>query len=210
MVVIVIVVVALGIILSKSGVSNSPTTTQNGDPKLISDNAVNIIGTKGAKVTITEFGDFECPACGEAEPVVKQILTKYKDNSNFAFVFRNFPLTSIHPNAMISAEAAEAAGAQGKYWQMHDLLYAKQSEWATSASPMDVFVKYAQQIGLDINKFQSEVQQNKYQSVIQTDVTDGNALSINATPTFYINNQIDVGVPNASQFESIIDADLAK
>src|SRR5690606_29220292 len=104
-------------------------------------------GSLDAKVTVVEFGDMQCPACASAHPVVKQIINEYGDNPDFNFVFRHFPLSSIHPHAQISAEAVEAAGDQGKFWEMHDLLFTRQSEWASGGNPLDKFVAYAGELG---------------------------------------------------------------
>ena len=104
-------------------------------------------GNKDAKVTIVEFGDYQCPACGAAHPIVKSVLEEYKDNTNVNFVFRHFPLDSIHPNAHISSEAAEAAGAQGKFWEMHNILYERQEQWSTLPDPLLAFESYATEIG---------------------------------------------------------------
>lgn len=169
-------------------------------------------GNMNAKVTVVEFGDFECPACGYAYPIVQQVLAQYKNSPNFNFVFRNFPLTSIHPNARIGAEAAEAAGAQGKYWEMHDLLYVKQSEWGEQADPLPYFVQYAQQLGLNVDQFKSGVQNSKYVDIIKADTDDGNKLGITGTPSFYINGQaFEAGsVPSYQDFKNKIDALLVQ
>lgn len=146
-------------------------------------------GKKEAKVTMVEFGDFQCPACGAAHPIIKQVLADYKDNPEVNFVFRNFPLTSIHPNALASAEAAEAAGEQGKYWEMHDMLYQKQNEWSSLPNPVDTFVGYAGQLGLNTDQFRQSVVNEKYSSVIDADLADGGGLGVNSTPTLYINGK---------------------
>ena len=93
----------------------------------------------------------------------EKLINDHKADSNFSFVFRNYPLPQ-HPNALITAEAAEAAGEQGKFWEMHNMLYSKQSEWADSAGALDILTNYAQSLGLDVNKFKSAVQGNKFAS----------------------------------------------
>jgi protein-disulfide isomerase len=166
-------------------------------------------GTPTAKVNLVEFGDFQCPACGEAFPIVEQLLAQYKDNPNVNFVFRNFPLPQ-HQFAPLAAEAAEAAGAQGKYWPMFELLYSKQNDWVVSSDPLSLFVQYAGQIGLNVNQFKSEVQANKYSDVITKDQQDGLAVGINATPTFFLNGTRMEGVQNFADFKARVDAELAK
>lgn len=176
---------------------------------LIRENS-HMTGSRDAKVTIVEFGDFQCPACKSVEPEIKAILDEYKDNPNFNFVFRNFPLDTIHPNAHVSAEAAEAAGAQGKYWEMNHMLYEKQNEWSASLTPIDLFAGYAGELGLDVDKFKQAVQQRLYADIINADYKDGEALGVNSTPTFFINGQKQSKVLNRTELKEIIEAGLAK
>ncbi len=167
-------------------------------------------GKKDSKVTVVEFGDFQCPACGAAHPEVKAVLEQYKDNPNVNFVFRNFPLDTIHPNAHISAEAAEAAGAQGKYWEMHDMLYEKQNEWSASLTPLDFFAQYATQLGLNVDEFKTAIQQRRFADVINTDYKDGETAGVNSTPTFFINGTKQNKVLQRDELKSLIEAELAK
>ena len=166
-------------------------------------------GNPSAKVNLVEFGDFQCPACGAAYPIVEQLLALYKGNPNVNFVFRNFPLPQ-HQFAALAAEAAEAAGVQGKYWEMYDLLYKNQDKWVNSNDPLSIFVTYAAQIGLDVNRFKTEVQQGKYNTVITGDQQDGLALGINSTPTFFLNGLRMVGIQNFADFKARVDAELVK
>jgi protein-disulfide isomerase len=167
-------------------------------------------GDATSTVSVIEYGDFQCPACGEYEPIVEQLTKEY--GNRVLFAFRNFPLFQIHQDAMIAAQAAEAAGLQGKYWQMHDLLYARQSEW--SAEPASTVVAkyfngYAQSIGLDVAKFDSDINSSVVTGKVQKDLASGNAASIDHTPTFFIDL---AQIPNPSgfaQFQSDIDAALA-
>lgn len=166
-------------------------------------------GKADAKVTLVEFADFQCPACAAAHPVVKQILETYKDNTDFNFVSRNFPLSGIHKYAMDSAGAAEAAGRQGKYWEMHNILFERQTEWAVPQA-LEYFVQYAAQLGLDAEKLRQEVRDKKYADIINTDYADGTALSVNSTPTFFLNGQRLVGVPKYEDLKKSIDEQLAQ
>ena len=200
-----IVVVTVGILvggawLSSRG-SNAPATASRPDLLVKSDSYHT--GKSDVKVTVVEFGDYQCPACGAAYPVLRQMLADYGDKVNF--VFRNFPLPQ-HQNALIGAEAAEAAGAQGKYWEMHDVLYDKQAEWGESTTPLDFLVKYADGLHLNMDQFKSDVQANKYADRITADQNDGLANGINATPTIFVNGQIISGVPTYADLKSMIDA----
>jgi protein-disulfide isomerase len=143
--------------------------------------------TGTGSVQLVEFGDYQCPACGAAYPNVKQVMKDF--DGKVTLYFRNFPLTQIHQNAMLGAEAAEAAGAQGKYWEMHDALYENQKEWSElgASAAEDKIVGYAKNLGLDSDKLKTDIDAEKYKQVIQQDMADGNALGIQGTPTFYIN-----------------------
>jgi protein-disulfide isomerase len=170
-------------------------------------NDSHVIKATGAKVTVVEFGDFQCPACGVAYPVVKQIENDYKGKINFAF--REYPL-KVHPNGYSAALAAESAGGQGKFWEMFDKLYSKQSEWSDKNDPTDVFAGYAKDIGIDVDKFKQDLKNKKYDAKIQADVNDGNQVGINATPTFFINGKMYAGVLQYDDFKGKIDSELKK
>jgi protein-disulfide isomerase len=144
--------------------------------------------TQGSgKVQIVEFGDYQCPSCGAAYPIIKQLQSENANDTSL--IFRNFPLPQLHANALSAAEAAEAAGKQGKYFEMHDKLYSSQKDWSTLSNPLDTFVSYAKELGLDQDKFKQDIEAENYKSIIDTDIADGTALGVNATPTFYINGK---------------------
>ena len=166
-------------------------------------------GSPNAKVTVVEFGDYQCPACAYINPAVKQVIATYGANPNFNFVFRNFPLAQ-HRNAQLAAEAAESAGEQGKFWEMHDKIYEAQNDWAESGSALDMFTGYAQALGVDVNKFKQAIEQKKFDDVIRADARDGDTLGVNSTPTFFINGEKQPSIPSFDAFKTIIDADLAK
>lgn len=205
-----LVLIALGFYLSAHDNSvNGTASTAPADPKLLIKANSHMTGSPTAKVQLVEFGDYQCPACDAAYPIVKQITDKYASNKDFNFVFRNFPLPQ-HQFAMIAAEAAEAAGEQGKYWQMHDLLYANQNNWISVTDPTVYFVQYASQLGLDVNKFKSEIQAGKFANIINADKNDAITLNITGTPGFFINGELSVGVPNFDYLDSQISKLLSK
>ena len=153
-------------------------------------------GDAKAKNTFLEYGDLECPACAAYSDMLKQVPTTFPDT---VFVFRYFPLTQIHPNSVEGAMAVEAAGAQGKYWEMHDILFAKQADWESLSDPLDQFATYAQQVGVsNIDQFKSDISNKKYLSVIQTDSDEALGLSLPGTPSFYFNGHLlkNDSVPN--------------
>lgn len=167
-------------------------------------------GDASATVSVIEYGDYECPACAEYSSIVSQLFAAY--GSKVLFAFRNFPLYSIHPDAQISAQAAGAAGLQGKYWQMHDLLYQKQNDWVPD-SPSDVVSKYfdgyAASIGLDAKKFDQDINSVAVTSKIAADVASGNAAQIDHTPTFFVNLKQIPNPTGYDDFKAVLDQALA-
>jgi protein-disulfide isomerase len=137
-------------------------------------------GPAGAKLTLVEYGDYECPHCGRAYPIVKAVQNRL--GTRLRFVFRNFPLSNAHPNAEAAAEAAEAAGAQGKFWEMHDLLFEHQD-----ALERQDLLRYAADLGLDVKRFASELAGAVHRPRVQEDFRSGVRSGVNGTPTFFIN-----------------------
>ncbi|MBX4191394.1 MAG: DsbA family protein [Candidatus Doudnabacteria bacterium] len=190
LIVLIVVVTAIGLAIwlkSLSPEQVTPDSSIRGEKVFIRPGNY-ITGNTSAKVVLIEFGDFQCPACAANYTPIKAIVNKYKSNPGFNFVYRNFPLSS-HANAKISANAAEAAGSQGKYWEMMDLLFKNQSQWAGSINPMNTFIQYAQSLGLDIDKFKDEVSTSHYINKIMQDYKDGEVLGVNGTPTFFLNGE---------------------
>jgi protein-disulfide isomerase len=137
-------------------------------------------GPADAPVTLVEYGDFECPYCGAAYLIVKKVQEAMGDN--LRFVFRHFPLTQIHPRAEGAAEASEAAGAQGQFWEMHDLLYENQR----ALDPMHL-LGYAEDLGLDTQRFVRELEERVHQPRVREDFMSGVRSGVNGTPAFFIN-----------------------
>ena len=171
---------------------------------LVKENS-NKLGSSSAKVVLVEFGDFQCPACAQAHPITKQFIEEYGDK--LQFVFRNFPLP-LHKNAVVAAQAAEAAGDQGKYWEMYDMLYVNQDAWSESNDALKIFTTYAEQLGLDVAKFRDTISKKKHIDKINADTDDGIKLGVNSTPTFFINGEKQSGGINYSVFKEKIDAAL--
>jgi len=139
-----------------------------------------IQGPADAAVTLVQDGDYECPYCGAAYPIIKQVQAGMGDR--LRFVFRNFPITTSHPHAELAAEAAEAAATQGRFWQMHDLLYENQRR----LRGQDLRA-YAQKLGLDIERFDQELAEHVHAERVHDDFMSGVRSGVNGTPTFYIN-----------------------
>lgn len=147
----------------------------------------NYYGQENGIVTLTEFGDFQCPACAGFYPIVKQIKEEFKDQIKFEFV--HFPLVQIHPNATAAHRAAQTAANQGKFWEMHDLLYERIQSWSDSTNPSSIFEQYAREIGLDMEKYLAEVNTSDILSVINADIERGKEADVNSTPTFLLDGE---------------------
>ncbi len=212
-----VVVIVAGAMSSGSNASSSSATTGFVATTAAAITSTDhVIGNPNAKVSLIEYGDFECPACGAYEPLVQQLINNF--SSTVKFVFRNYPLTSIHPFAMVGAEAAEAAGMMGgpaKYWAMHNLLYAKQTEWSTNGNltPAEVTSQYlngyAQSLGLNVTTFDADMNSAQVSNKIQADITTGNAAQINHTPTFFVNLEQIPNPTSYGQFQTVLEQALA-
>lgn len=148
-------------------------------------------GSAQAKVTIVEFSDFQCPACRQAEAAIKQILTDYPQEVRL--VYRHLPLIQIHKQAMAATELAEAAAAAGKFWEMHDLLFERQDEWAENGGKL---AEYRQELGIDTG--------GSYTDKIDQDVSAARNLGINATPTFFVNGK----KTNVVKLKAVVEKEL--
>ena len=155
-----------------------------------------IQGPADAAVTLVQYGDYECPYCGEAYPIIKEVQARLGES--LRFVFRNFPITTSHPHAERAAEAAESAAAQGRFWEMHDLLYENQKRLSDEA-----LRAYAQTLELDIELFEKEMAEHAHTERIHEDFMSGVRSGVNGTPTFYIN-----GVRHDDSYETevLLDA----
>lgn len=137
------------------------------------------------EVVLVEFSDFQCPACQSVQEPLKQILKKF--DGKVTFVYRHFPLISIHKNAMMAAYAAEAADLQGKFWEFHDMLFEKQSEWSGLSDPRDKFGEYVAQIEIDIDKFKSDLESQVVKDRVAVDLLATTRYRLSGTPTFFVN-----------------------
>jgi protein-disulfide isomerase len=164
--------------------SNILTTNQE---VLVREDSLKIVAPH-QKVVVVEFADYQCPACAYVAPKVKELRDTYKDN--VTFVYRNFPLKTIHPNSVISAQMARIAGEQGKYWEMHEKLYTSQTEWESLSDPTNIFISYAEQMGLATSSIKEKLSSGAYVDKINSDLKDGESVGVNSTPTFFVGNKI--------------------
>lgn len=188
------VAAVVGVVLYSNNAKNNPSTTvdsSNGQK----------IGSDSATVKIVEFSDFQCPACKAAEPGRRQMLEAHPDDVQF--IYRHFPL-DIHPNAIPAAQAAEAAGKQGKFWEFHQLLFDRQEVWSGQTNPEATFVNFAKELGLDDKKFRDDYGSDGGKNNIKRDRDYGTTLEVNQTPTFYINNKKVAGAQTFEAWQQLI------
>jgi protein-disulfide isomerase len=161
------------------------------------------VGSASAPITLIEFSDYQCPYCGRVEPTLKRIRAAYGDK--IRFVWKDFPLTQIHPQAFKAGEAAHCAGDQGKYWQLHDLLFSKQTELQ-----VDDLKRHALTAGLNSATFNQCLDSSKYGERVRDGISEGTALGVNSTPTIFINGRRLSGAQPYEAFAAVIDEELAK
>lgn len=198
----IVVFVAGTVVLMSVLASKNNTTAQFiGGTVKAADNTDWIKGAplKDTKVTLIEYSDFQCPACGAYYPIVKQLGQEFK---NLTIVYRNFPLAQ-HANARPAAQAAEAAGQQGKFWEMHDLLFSNQNAWSGSSSAEQIFIAYAQSLKLDMEKFKTDFNSQAVKTKIEADYQSG-ASEVGGTPTFFLNDKKIQNPQGYEDFRSII------
>jgi protein-disulfide isomerase len=181
-----IIIMMVGLFAVAGDKQSSNSSDFEGNPRTILDGDY-IRGSTDAKVTIIEYADFQCPGCAALFPAIQQVEAEFGDD--IAVVFRHFPLVSIHPNSMASHRAAEAAGLQGKFFEMHDLLFGRSLEWSSTSNAGAIFESYALELSLDIEKFKSDVASETVFKAISFDQDSGNQLNISATPTLLLNGQ---------------------
>jgi protein-disulfide isomerase len=204
-VIITTVVLLFGSVFLLGKTDEKKTNPQTVDENILVADAHNRIASESATVTIVEFADFQCPACGRTYPILKQILQEYK--GKVAFIYRHFPLPQ-HKNAMLAARASEAAATQGKFWEMYDLLYKRQAQWSESSDAAILFTNYAKELDFDMQTFSDELKGAKYDTIINKDRDDGVLLGVNATPTIFINNKKLTDMPSYENIKKILDDTL--
>lgn len=162
-----------------------------------------IKGNKDSKVVLVEYSDFQCPACGAYQPLVKQLLQEL-NTEKFVFAYRYFPLYQIHQNAESAAQAAEAAGGQGKFWEMHDILFDNQKSWSNKRNAEEDFIKYAESLDLNIDKFRNDLTSKEIKNKITSDYRSGQKAGVNSTPTFFLNGKKLQNPRNYEEFKKLI------
>jgi protein-disulfide isomerase len=168
-----------GFLMFRSAQPQSPTTPTP---------AGGSVATSKGVVTIDEYGDYQCPPCGALHPIIKTLKGEYGDRIQFAF--HHFPLTQLHSHALEASYAAAAAGLQGKFWEMHNMLYEKQSEWSEVGDFRPIVLEFARKIGLDLPRFTRDIDGIQVVTIVSEDMQRGALLGVNGTPTVFINSQL--------------------
>lgn len=215
-VVVVVIAAIVGTYYYRSSIQSERVTgnSNSNKPKISVEQLVRpdspTLGATDAKVTIVEFLDPECESCAAFNPTVKKILKEYE--GRVRLVVRYMPL---HPNSMLAASYTEAAGEQGKYWQMQEILFERQPEWGTKHGPQPsqppnvpaLFEKYAIELGLDVEKIKSAVKENRYFAKLERDKKDGQAVGVRQTPTLFVNGRRLASLSEAN-LRSLIEEEL--
>ncbi len=186
----------------ETAVSSASSPTQT-----IAGGGARVRGPQNASITLIEFGDYQCPSCGYYAPIVAEVLRRYPKDVRLEF--HHFPLIQLHQYAMAAALAAEAAADQGKFWEMHDLLYEHQDAWSRSPNAESEFVSYASKIGLNVNQFMQSVRSPVVNQRVLEDVVKAREFTVNETPTFFVNGQKVTTKPQTvDEFSKLIETTL--
>lgn len=200
-----IVLIFIGItVISNNNKASAPSSSKSG-----SSLSQHVQGSGSTGVTLVEYGDYQCPYCEQYFPTVKSVVEEYKDKIKFQF--RHFPLTNLHQNAFAASRAAEAAGKQNKFWEMHDALYSPSNNqvWTAASNPNPYFEQYAQQIGLNITVFKKDFASSAVNDTINADMAEGQRLGITGTPTFFINGKKTEIANDLKTFQKVLDEAIA-
>ena len=203
-------IVAVVIIGSIFGIVKLASISKTGESNLtasaISDSE-NIKGDKDAKATLIEYSDFQCPACGAYHPILKKVTDNL--GAQVRFAYRHFPLPQ-HKNAKLAATVAEASGKQGKFWEMHDLIFQNQSDWSEEKNASVIFAKYANDLGLDLEQFQKDLTSEEIKAKIESDYKSGVKAGVNSTPSFFLNGKKMENPRNYDDFKNAIEQALGQ
>ncbi|MBI2063112.1 MAG: thioredoxin domain-containing protein [Candidatus Yanofskybacteria bacterium] len=196
-----IFVVLIGAVWGLTKLSNNPGDIQ--EAVIISGVTAEdwVEGNKESQITLIEYGDFQCPACGAYFPLVEKLMDEHGDS--FKFAYRHFPLQQ-HPNAKPAAYAAEAAGKQGKFWEMFDMIFVHQNDWSGRTDAEDIFLQYAETLGLNIEQFKNDRDSDVVKEDVEKDYDSGVANKVNATPTFFLNGK-KIQPRDYDEFVSLIE-----
>ncbi len=195
--------VALVTIAQRSAAPQTPVVVENFPPPNKNDM---ILGNAEAEIIITEYADFQCPACAAYNPIINSVLEQYP--KDLMVVYRHFPLRGIHKNAQIAGQAAYAAWKLGKFEEMKDLLYGTQASWSNQNDPKEIFIGYAGEIGLDKEEFESLMNSEEAKRAVLDGESESYRLGLNSTPSFFLGNKRVFPGNNLQDFKQLIEEEL--
>jgi protein-disulfide isomerase len=195
------ILVLIVMVAKRDRTAQTPDSTELSRTEVTSED--NIKGNPQAEITLIEYSDFQCPACKAYAPIIAELSKLYKQN--LRIIYRHFPLTTIHRNAYPASQASEAASLQGKFWEMHDVIFENQSEWSSATDVASIFRGYAERLGLDLDKFTSDYGRSGVIDRVRRDMDTGTALRINSTPSFFLNGEKIENASGLDTFRSLID-----
>lgn len=198
----VIALIIWGVTVSASG--NKAADGVLSEPISASDWA---IGSSTASMVLVEYSDLQCPACAAYEPIVKAVIKEFPND--LVFVYRHFPLITIHRNADYASGAAEAAGKQGKFWEMHDLLFEKQRDWENDPEALKIFSEYAKTLELDLDSFNKDIISIETRQKINDHYRSGVRSGVKGTPTFFLNGKMIQSPRSEEEFKTLIKNGIA-
>jgi protein-disulfide isomerase len=198
---VILAVVGVGAVFAISS-QNEQARIRTEELKVVAED--HAVGAETAPVTIVEYADFQCPGCATYRTIFSEVKAQRGDK--IRFVFRHFPLRGLHRNAVAAAIAAEAASRQNKFWEMHDVLFIRQNEWAGLDDPTAKFIEYAAAVNLDVTKFSSDIQDKALLEIVQAHETSADRLGLDGTPSIFINGEPVQANVSADDIIKMIDA----
>lgn len=184
--------------LAQLGTRGAKGNGQLADPVTDADHSK---GNANAKATLVEYSDFQCPACETYYPIVKQLAQDFPND--LRVVYRHYPIRELHEHAQLAAQASEAADKQGKFWDMHDVLFNTQDSWKDEQNPGELFVKYAESIGLNADQFRTDMNSDAAKQAVNDDASSGDRAGVKGTPAFFLNGK-QIQVTSYDQFKQLI------
>ncbi len=200
-----IIVLVGALAIFGNGTSESGSNTTLNSSVSASDNTK---GAENARVSIVEYSDFQCPGCASSYPMIKQLVEAFPNE--VSLTYRHYPLNQIHANAQLAGQAAEAAGMQDKFWDMHDMLFNTQNQWSNENNPTEFFTKLAESIGLDTEKFGTDLTSKDVVNRVNKDTSEATGLRLPGTPSFFVNGTLIEHPGSYAGFKSLVEAELAK
>lgn len=202
------IILIAGIVLISSKEQNSQEQTEQALEQTSLADSDQTKGNKDAPVTLIEYSDFQCPACAAYHSVLKQLNEEF--GQDLLIIYRHYPLRQAHKHAELAARAAEAAGKQGKFWEMHDKLFENQSDWSEERKAEEIFIEYAQSLDLNLDQFKSNLDSSEIKDKVTRDYQSGLRLGVSSTPSFFLNKLKLRNPQNYEEFKGLVQAAISK